>query len=134
MTIKKNIFPWNKNVIKNNQSIKDINVTMTKEKQEVTTLTFGIEPPQADAGPDQEMAYEKNVVIEGSQSYNPKDVIQSKEWREISNKLNIEDPTKPVFEFLSPKTDQTFEFILTVRGPGKIIDDDTVKIDVYNKN
>ena len=119
---------------KNNQSIKDIDVTMTKEKQKVRTLPFGIEPPQADAGPDQEMAYEKTVTINGSQSYNPNEVIQSYEWREISNKLNIEDPSTPVFEFLSPKTDQTFEFILTVRGPGKIIDDDTVKVIVYNKN
>jgi len=119
---------------KNNQSIENIDVTMTKEKQEVKTLPFGIEPPQADAGPDQEMAYEKTVTIDGSQSYNPNEVIQSYVWREISNKLDIEDPSKPVFEFLSPKTDQTFEFILTVRGPGKIIDDDTVKIDVYNKN
>ncbi|OUW79849.1 MAG: hypothetical protein CBD77_01545 [bacterium TMED217] len=119
---------------KNNQSIKDIDVTLLKEKQDTETLPFGPEPPQANAGPDQEMAYEKTVVVDGTQSYNPDNIIQSYEWIELSDKLTIKDPTKPIFEFLSPKTDQTFEFVLTVKGPGKIIDDDTVKVIVYNKN
>jgi hypothetical protein len=39
---------------KNNQSIKNIDVTLTKDKQEVKILTFGPEPPQANAGPDQD--------------------------------------------------------------------------------
>jgi hypothetical protein len=119
---------------KNNQSIKNIDVTLTKEKQKEKTLTFGPEPPQANAGPDQEFAYEKNVTIDGSKSYNPNSIIQSYEWKEISKKLKVQDPTKPIFDFQSPRTDQTFEFELTVRGPGKIIDKDTVKIIVYNKN
>ena len=45
----------------NNQNIKDIGVTLTKEKQEVKTLTFGPEPPQSNAGEDQELAYEKKT-------------------------------------------------------------------------
>ena len=65
----------------NNQNIKDIGVTLTKEKQEVKTLTFGPEPPQSNAGEDQELAYEKDVYIDGSQSYNPNNIIQSYEWR-----------------------------------------------------
>jgi len=119
---------------KNNQSIKNIDVTLTKEKQKEKTLTFGPEPPQANAGPDEEFAYEKTVTIDGSKSYNPNSIIQSYEWKEISEKLKVQDPTKPIFDFQSPRTDQTFEFELTVRGPGKIIDKDTVKIIVYNKN
>ena len=119
---------------KNNHSIKNIDVNLTKEKQETKTLTFGVEPPQANAGPDQEFAYEKTVTIDGSKSYNPNNIIQSYEWKEISEKIKIKDPTKPIFNFQSPRTDQTFEFELTVRGPGKIIDEDTVKIVVYNKN
>ena len=119
---------------KNNESIKDLEITLTKEKQAVKTLTFGPEPPQANAGPDQDVAYEKTVTIDGSQSYNPNDIIKSYEWNELSGKLKIQDPTKPVFDFQSPETDQTFEFVLTVRGPRKIIDEDTVKVIVYNKN
>jgi hypothetical protein len=60
---------------KNNQNIKDIGVTLTKEKQQVNTLTFGPEPPQANAGIDQEMAYEKSVSVDGSESYNPNNII-----------------------------------------------------------
>ena len=39
-----------------------------------------------------------------------------------------------MIDFQSPRTDQTFQFVLTVRGPDKIIDEDTVKVVVYNKN
>ena len=119
---------------KNNENIKNIDVSLTKEKQDVRTISFGPEPPQADAGQDEEYAYEKTVTIDGSNSYNPNDIIRSYEWRESENKIKIQDPTKPVFQFQSPKIDQTYEFILTVKGPRKIIDEDTVKIKVYNKN
>ena len=119
---------------KNNQNIKNIDVTLTKEKQKEKTLTFGPEPPQANAGPDQDIGYEKTVTLDGSQSYNPNNIIQSYEWKEISGKIKIKDPTKPVIDFQSPRTDQTFQFVLTVRGPDKIIDEDTVKVVVYNKN
>ena len=119
---------------KNNQNIKDIGVTLTKEKQEVMTLTFGPEPPQANAGKDQELAYEKDINIDGSQSYNPDNIIQSYKWRTLSNNYEIEDPTKPNFSFLAPKIDQSYHFELTVKGPGNIIDTDSVKVDVYNKN
>ena len=60
---------------KNNQNIKDIGVTLTKEKQQVNTLTFGPEPPRANAGIDQEMAYEKSVFVDGSESYNPNNCL-----------------------------------------------------------
>ncbi len=103
----------------NNQNIKDIGVTLTKEKQEVKTLTFGPEPPQANAGVDQELAYEKDVNIDGSQSYNPNNIIQSYEWRTLSDNYKIEDPAKPNFSFIAPKIDQSYHFELTVRGPGK---------------
>ena len=119
---------------KNNESIKDIDVSLTKEKQDVRTISFGPEPPQANAGQDEEYAYEKTITIDGSNSYNPNNIIQSYEWRESDDKIKIQDPTKPVFQFQSPKIDQTYEFILTVKGPRKIIDEDTVKIKVYNKN
>ena len=32
-----------------NESIKDIDVSLTKEKQDVRTISFGPEPPQANA-------------------------------------------------------------------------------------
>ena len=107
---------------------------MTKEKQDTRTLPFGPEPPQANAGPDQDTGYEKTVTLDGSQSYNPNNIIQSYEWKELSGKLKIQDPTKPMIEFQSPITDQNFQFVLTVRGPDIIIDEDTVKVVVYNKN
>ena len=119
---------------KNNENIKDIDVSLTKEKQDVRTISFGPEPPQADAGQDEEYAYEKIITIDGSNSYNPNNIIESYSWRETNNKIKIQDPKKPVFQFESPTSDQTFEFVLTVRGPRKIIDEDTVKIKVYNKN
>ena len=119
---------------KNNQNIADIDVTMTKEKQAVSTLTFGPEPPIANAGEDQESAYEKTIFIDGSQSYNPNNIIESYEWTTLSNNLKIEDPDKPIFNFLGPAIDENYEFLLTVKGPGNIIDDDTIKVSVYNKN
>ena len=39
-----------------------------------------------------------------------------------------------MIEFQSPITDQNFQFVLTVSGPDIIIDEDTVKVVVYNKN
>ena len=119
---------------KNNQNIADVDVKMTKEKQEVRTLTFGPEPPRADAGEDLESAYEKTIFIDGSQSYNPNNIIQSYEWTTLSDNLKIDDPSKPIFNFLGPAIDQNYVFLLTVKGPGNIIDDDTVKVSVYNKN
>ena len=119
---------------KNNQNIKDIGVTLTKEKQQVNTLTFGPEPPQANAGIDQEMAYEKSVFVDGSESYNPNNIIESYEWKTLSENLTIDNPADPSFTFLSPAVDKNFIFELTVRGPGNIIDKDTVNVKVYNKN
>ena len=119
---------------KNNQNIKDIGVTLTKEKQQVNTLTFGPEPPRANAGFDQEMAYEKSVLIDGSESYNPNNIIVSYEWKTLSENLVIDNPTNPGFTFLSPTVDKNYVFELTVKGPGNIIDKDTVKVEVYNKN
>ena len=119
---------------KNNQNIKDISVTLTKEKQPVNTLTFGPEPPQANAGPNLEMAYEKNILVDGSQSYNPNNIIISYEWKTLSENLNIESPSNPSFNFISSTFDQNYTFELTVRGPGNIIDKDTVMVKVYNKN
>ena len=119
---------------KNNQNIKDIGVTLTKEKQQVNTLTFGPEPPQANAGVDQEMAYEKSVFIDGSESYNPNNIILSYNWKTLSENLVIDDPTNPSFTFLSPAVDKNYVFELTVKGPGNIIDNDTINVKVYNKN
>ena len=99
---------------KNNQSIIDIEVTMTQEKQDTRTLPFGPEPPQANAGPDQDTGYEKTVTLDGSQSYNPNNIIQSYEWQELSGKLKIQDPTKSIIDFQSPITDQTFQFVFEI--------------------
>ena len=118
----------------NNQNIKDISVTLTKEKQQVNTLTFGPEPPEANAGLDQEIAYEKIVFIDGSESYNPNNIIESYEWKTLSENLNIDNPSNSSFTFLSPAVDKNFIFELTVRGPGNISDKDTVNVKVYNKN
>ena len=107
---------------KNNQNIADIDVTMTKEKQEVITLTFGPEPPIANAGEDQEIAYEKTIYIDGSQSYNPNDIIQSYEWTTLSNNLKIEDPFKPIFNFLGPNSWCRNDFVEGYRGSNSRFD------------
>ena len=129
-TVKYKLKAWPKN----NQDIKDLRITLTKEKQAVETLAFGPEPPRADAGPDQEIGYEKLVTIDGSSSYNPNDIIESYEWYDLSETINIEDNTKPMFTFKTPIEDKIIQFVLIVKGPGNIIDEDTISVNVYNKN
>ena len=101
-TVKYKLKAWPKN----NQDIKDLSITLTKEKQAVETLAFGPEPPRADAGPDQEIGYEKLNTIDGSSSYNPNDIIESYEWYDLSNTINIEDNSKPMFTFITPIEDK----------------------------
>ena len=79
------------------------------------------------------MAYEKSVFVDGSESYNPNNIIESYEWKTLSEILLL--IIQLILVSLSyPPVDKNFIFELTVRGPGNIIDKDTVNVKVYNKN
>jgi len=110
------------------------NVTVTSEAGGSVTLPvliegapFGPVGVSADAGPDQTVLVNANVVLDGTGSTGP---IESYQWTQIAGPaVALTNANAAVASFTAPGAAATLVFSLTVSGPGgPSVDDVTVEV------
>jgi hypothetical protein len=92
------------------------------------------DPPTADAGPDQNVDEETTVVLDGSNSFDPDDGIESYQWKQIAGpSVSLSDPEAVQPTFFAPNvgTDGvSFTFELIVTDVGGLQSSDTTIVNV----
>ena len=90
-------------------------------------------PPLANAGPDQETAADNSVTLDGTGSYDPKEIARY-QWRQIEGPaVNLEDADQAAATFIAPSggdDGKTLEFALTVSTDDTFSHSDAVNITV----
>ncbi len=95
------------------------------------TVTAANEAPTANAGPDQTVASEATVTLDGSGSTDPNNDPLSYEWSQLSGPavtLEGASTAKPTFK--APKGPATLEFELKVCDPAPLCNTDSVTVTV----
>jgi hypothetical protein len=97
------------------------------------------DPPRADAGPDQTVPEKIMVTLDGSNSSDPDDGIESYRWTQIRGQsVILSDPEAVRPTFTSPSVaggkSESLRFQLTVTDYGGSSDTDTVIINVTGEN
>ena len=104
----------------------------------IINVVFVNDPPVADAGPDQNVEEETTVTLDGSNSSDPDDGIESYRWKQIAGpSVSLSDPEAVQPTFLAPNvsedgTSLTFELIVTDTGGLKAADTTTVNVTGVN--
>ena len=92
------------------------------------------DPPTADAGPDQDVDEETTVILDGSNSFDPDDRIESYRWRQIAGpSVSLSDPEAVQPAFLAPDVGPdgvSLTFELTVTDLGGLQSSDTTIVNV----
>ena len=99
------------------------------------TVTAGNEAPVANAGPDQEVASEATVELDGSGSTDPNNDPLTYKWSQLSGPavtLEGASTAKPTFK--APAGPATLEFELEVCDPAPLCSTDTVTVTVKAGN
>ncbi len=69
----------------------------------VVNVTGENDPPTADAGPDQNVDEETTVTLDGSNSFDPDDGIESYRWKQVAGpSVSLSDPEAVQPTFLAP--------------------------------
>ncbi len=107
----------------------------------IVNVLFVNNPPVADAGPDQNVEEETTVTLDGSNSSDPDDGIESYRWKQVAGpSVTFSDPTsaRPTFE--APGFDDSvdeplvFELIVTDNGGLQSSDSTTVSVSNFEKD
>jgi len=107
----------------------------------IVNVTGDNDPPAADAGADQTVLEKSAVTLDGSNSYDPDDGIESYRWKQIAGRsVTFSDPTgaQPTFE--APSFDESgdqpliFELIITDSGGLQSSDSTNVSVSNYEKD
>jgi hypothetical protein len=100
----------------------------------IVNVRFVNDPPTADAGPNQNVDEETTVTLDGSNSFDPDDGIESYRWKQIlgpSVSLSNPEAVKPTF--LAPNVGPdgvSFTFELTVTDVGSLQSSDSAIVNV----
>jgi hypothetical protein len=100
----------------------------------IVNVAFVNDPPTADAGPDKNVDEETTVTLDGSNSSDPDDGIESYRWKQIAGpSVSLSDPEAVQPTFLAPNvsedgTSLTFELTVTDTGGLKATDTTTVNV------
>ncbi|MDH3850300.1 MAG: PKD domain-containing protein, partial [Deltaproteobacteria bacterium] len=100
----------------------------------IVNVRFVNDPPTADAGPDQNVDEETTVTLDGSDSFDPDDGIESYRWKQIAGpSVSLSDLEAVQPTFLAPNvsedgTSLTFELTVTDVGGLKATDTTTVNV------
>jgi len=107
----------------------------------IVNVKFANYPPTADAGPNQNVDEETTVTLDGSNSFDPDDGIESYRWKQAAGRsVTFSDPTsaRPTFE--APSFDDSgdqpliFELIVTDNVGLQSSDSTNVSISNYEKD
>jgi hypothetical protein len=100
----------------------------------IVNVRFANHPPTADAGPDQNVDEETTVTLDGSNSFDPDDGIESYRWKQILGpSVSLSDPEAARPTFLAPEVGPdgfSFTFELTVTDVGGLQASDTTIVNV----
>ena len=116
----------------------ELTVTDTGSLKATDTTTVNVtgdnDPPVADAGPDQNVDEETTVTLDGSNSFDPDDVIESYRWKQVAGpSASLADPEAVQPTFLTPNVGPggvSFTFELTVTDVGSLRSSDTAIVNV----
>jgi len=100
----------------------------------IVNVRFVNDPPTADAGPNQNVDEETTVTLDGSNSFDPDDGIESYRWKQVAGPLvSLSDPEAVQPTFLAPNVGPdgvSFTFELTVTDVGGLQASDTTIVNV----
>jgi hypothetical protein len=92
------------------------------------------DPPTADAGPDQDVEEETTVTLDGSNSFDPDDGIESYRWKQVAGpSVTLSNPQAKKPTFLTPNVRPdgvSFTFELSVTDFGGLQSSDTAIVNV----
>jgi hypothetical protein len=105
------------------------------DETKVKVLDDNNDPPTADAGPDQNVDEETTVTLDGSNSSDPDDGIESYLWKQIAGpSVSLSDPQAVQPTFTTPSVagnkSTSLKFELTVTDFGGLRDTDTTVVNV----
>jgi hypothetical protein len=95
------------------------------------------DPPTANAGADQTVLEKSTVTLDGSNSFDPDDGVESYRWKQVAGRsVTFSDPTeeRPIFEAPSfdDSDDQPLIFELIVKDNGGLQSSDSTNVTVSN--
>jgi len=100
----------------------------------IINVKFANYPPTADAGPNQNVDEETTVTLDGSNSFDPDDGIESYHWKQVEGpSVSLSDPAAVQPTFLAPDVGPdgvSFTFELTVTDVGGLQASDTTIVNV----
>jgi len=100
----------------------------------IVNVVFVNDPPVANAGPDQNVEEETTVTLDGSNSSDPDDGIESYRWKQVAGpSVTLSNPQAAKPTFLAPNVSEdgkslTFELTVTDTGGLKATDTTTVNV------
>ena len=105
------------------------------DETKVKILDDNNDPPTADAGPDQTVQEKSTVTLDGSNSSDPDDGIESYLWKQIAGpSVSLSDPLAVQPTFTTPSVagnkSTSLKFELTVTDFGGLRDTDTTVVNV----
>jgi hypothetical protein len=107
----------------------------------IVNVLFVNDPPVADAGPNQNVDEETTVTLDGSNSFDPDDGIESYRWKQVAGRsVTFSDPTSTQPTFEAPSFDDSgdqpliFELIVTDNGGLQSSDSTNVSVSNYEKD
>jgi hypothetical protein len=109
------------------------------DETKVKVLDDNNDPPTADAGPDQTVLEKSTVTLDGSNSSDPDDGIESYLWKQIAGQsVSLSDPQAFQPTFTTPSVagnkSTSLKFELTVTDFGGLKDTDTTVVNVTGDN
>jgi hypothetical protein len=73
----------------------------------IVNVVFVNDPPTADAGPDQNVDEETTVTLDGSNSFDPDDDIESYRWKQVAGpSVTLSNPQAAKPTFLAPNVSE----------------------------
>jgi hypothetical protein len=100
----------------------------------IVDVNFVNNPPIADAGPDQDVEEETTVTLDGSNSFDPDDGIESYGWKQVAGpSVTLSNPQVAKPTFLAPNVSEdgtSLTFELTVADSGGLQSSDTTIVNV----
>jgi hypothetical protein len=121
-------------------TVKDVGGLQSSDTA-IVNVTGDNDPPTANAGADQTVLEKSSVTLDGSNSFDPDDSIDSYRWKQVAGPaVTLSDPAidRPIFE--APGFDDSgdqplvFELIVTDSGGLQSSDSTTVSVSNFEKD